>query len=333
MMKNMAAATKMVPGRMLLFVIVLLVAAIAIVGCISQPTIARNKPSEMAVQPSSLKAHVSVLSETYHPRSYQDLENLSRCADYIREHFAKTGGHLTNQLYEASGAPYENVILMFPGASEARVVVGAHYDAWGETPGADDNASGVAGLIELAHLLSRAELEHTVELVAYCTEEPPFYGTDDMGSAQHAMRLREQGVEVQAMIALEMIGYFSDEKGSQEYPMGLLRLLYPSRGDYIAIVGNTRQRKLIRRVKGSMKGSTDLPVYSISIPSFVTGVDFSDHRNYWRAGYPAVMITDTAFYRNSMYHGAGDTADRLDYDRMSKVVVGIYEAVKDLARK
>jgi hypothetical protein len=170
-----------------------------------------------------------------------------------------------------------------------------------------------------------------VELAAYCTEEPPFFATDDMGSARHAARLREQGVDVQAMIALETIGYFSDQKGSQSYPLPLFHLFYPSRADFIGVVGNTRQRALIGDVKRAMRGATDLPVRSASIPGFVPGVDFSDHRSYWAYGYPAVMITDTAFYRNRAYHGPGDTAERLDYARMAKVVVGVCEAVKALA--
>ena len=152
-----------------------------------------------------------------------------------------------------------------------------------------------------------------------------------MGSARHARRLKEQNVDVVAMFSLEMIGYFSDQRGSQDYPMPFLRLFYPSRGNYISIIGNMKQRQLIRQVKKSMRGATDLPVYSASVPSFVPSVDFSDHKNYWEHGYPAVMITDTAFYRNSNYHKVGDTADTLDYERMSKVVVGVYEAVKNLS--
>ncbi len=319
--------------RILLYLVLLLATPILIIGCVvSQPILSHNDPSAVTVDPERLAAHVSVLSEQYSPRSYEYHENLGKCADYIRRQFAEMGGMLSNQLYDIYGTTYENVILTFPGIDTTRVVVGAHYDACGDTPGADDNASAVAGLIELARLLADVELQHTVELIAYCTEEPPYFATDHMGSAHHAAMLREQGVEVRAMIALEMIGYFSDEKGSQQYPMALLRLFYPSRGNFIGVVGNTKQRELTRRIKRSMRGATDLPVRSISIPSFVPGVDFSDHRSFWAQGFPAVMITDTAFYRNKMYHGDGDTADRLDYERMSQVVVGVFEAVTGLAK-
>jgi hypothetical protein len=170
-----------------------------------------------------------------------------------------------------------------------------------------------------------------VELVAYCTEEPPFFGTRWMGSYHHAEERARAGVPVRAMLCLEMVGYFSDRFGSQTYPMPLLHLYYPARGNFIAVVGNTRQRGLLRRVKAVMKGATDLPVWSASAPGKLPGVDFSDHRNYWAFGVPAVMVTDMAFYRNRAYHTERDTWDRLDYQRMAKVVGGVHRAVTDLA--
>jgi len=320
------------PRRIVLYILLFLVAPVLLIGYIvSQPSRSHNQPSQASVDPKRLVAHVRFLSEDCAPRAYDRRENLAKAAAYIRQQFTEKGGDVSKQVYDVNGLTYENVILTLPGKDPARIIVGAHYDAFGNTPGADDNASAVAGLIELARLLADIELQHTVELVAYCTEEPPFFGTDDMGSARHAALLRQQRVDVRAMIALEMIGYFTNEKGSQQYPMRLLHLFYPSRGNFIGIVGNTKQRWLTREMKRLMRGTTDLPVYSVSIPSFVPGVDFSDHRSYWEQGFPAVMITDTAFYRNKMYHADGDTADRLDYDRMAKVVVGVFEAVKELA--
>ena len=287
----------------------------------------------MHVDPKLLETHVSVLAEQFAPRSYDNPENLGKCADYITEQFRASGGVVTRQPYSTGSRTYENVIVTFKGRCDSRIVVGAHYDSCGDTPGADDNASGIAGLIELARLLRDASPEHTIELVAYCTEEPPFFASPNMGSARHAAGLKEQGVDVVAMLALEMIGYFSDEPRSQKYPLGLFYFLYPSRGNFIAVVGNMQQRSLTRRVKRAMKGATDLPVYSALVPAIVPGVDFSDHRNYWAEGYPAVMITDTAFLRNPNYHGPDDTPDRLDYDRMADVVVCVYEAVVALDGK
>ncbi len=166
--------------------------------------------------------------------------------------------------------------------------------------------------------------------MAFALEEPPFFATPDMGSFHHAARLKERGEDITVMIALEMIGYFSDEPGSQEFPLALLRWVYPRRGNFIAVVGRWGQARVVRDVKAGMKGATDLPVYSITAPRAVQGVDFSDHRSYWRHGMRAVMITDTAFFRNPGYHGPGDTADTLDYRRMAQVVTSVFAALETL---
>jgi hypothetical protein len=134
------------------------------------------------------------------------------------------------------------------------------------------------------------------------------------------------------MIALEMIGYFSSAPGSQSYPVPALKIFYPNKGNFIAIVGRLDQRKTVKKIKGFMKGATDLPVYSVNAPTIVSGIDFSDHRNYWKYGYDAVMITDTAFYRNQQYHERGDTAERLNYELMGKAVIQVFEAIKGLAK-
>jgi len=167
----------------------------------------------------------------------------------------------------------------------------------------------------------------------YTLEEPPFFGTEDMGSAHHAKWLHDQKVRVKCMIALEMIGYFSSAADSQLYPIPALKIFYPNKGNFIAIVGRLGQRKIVRKIKGYMKGATDLPVYSFNAPLIVPGIDFSDHRNYWKYGYEAVMITDTAYYRNQEYHEPGDTAERLNYELMGKAVIQVFEAIKGLARQ
>lgn len=235
-------------------------------------------------------------------------------------------------------ATYKNIIARFGPASGGRLVIGAHYDSHAHvsaaiddprgysadthTPGADDNASGVAGLIELAHLLGRKPLGRPVELVAYTLEEPPHFRTEHMGSAWHARSL--VGDDVRLMLSLEMIGYFSDAPGSQRYPLPGLEFLYPDRGNFIALVGAMGDFGAMRHVKAAMAGASDLSVHSLNAPRWVPGVDFSDHVNYWGAGIPAIMVTDTAFWRNPHYHRAGDTYDTLDYTRMAQVVQGVY---------
>ena len=295
------------------------------------PMPSRSRAEAPEVSPARLEAHVRALSERFAPRDYRHPENLDGASAYVGGEFERAGGAVAFQSFPAGSATYRNVIASFGPDTPERIVVGAHYDAAGPHPAADDNASGVAGLIELAHLLGRASLPVRVELVAYPLEEPPFFRTGQMGSAVHAGSLRREGVRVRAMLALEMIGYFSDAPGSQAFPVGILRAFYPSRGNFVLVAGQMGQGSLVRRVKRAMRGGSALPVRSINAPRWIPGIDFSDHVNYWDAGYDAAMITDTAFYRNPHYHTARDTPETLDYARMAMVVQGVYAAVLALA--
>lgn len=285
----------------------------------------------MPVSPERLEAHVRMLAETLVPRDAEHPVMLDRVADYVREHLEAATDRVSDQPYEIGAATFRNVCARFGPDTETRIVVGAHYDTAGPYPGADDNASGVAGLLELAQRLADDPPPLDVELVAYPLEEPPFFGTTMMGSAVHAASLKATGVEVRAMIALEMIGYFSDEPRSQRFPLFLLRPFYPSTGNFIAVVGTWGQGDLVRTVRAAMRDASPLPVESIAAPRLLPGVSLSDHRNYWDAGYPAVMLTDTAFFRNPNYHSAADTPDTLDYERMAQVVEGVHAAVHTLA--
>lgn len=286
----------------------------------------------VAVAPERLGTHVQALAREFVPRDFSHPENLDRAAAYIGAELERAGGAVAEQTFEAGGRTYRNVIASFGPESGERIVVGAHYDAAGPFPAADDNASGVAGLIELAHLLGSASLGARVELVAYPLEEPPFFRTPQMGSAVHAASLREQAVRVRAMMSLEMIGYFTDAPNSQHFPLGILRAFYPSKGNFITVVGKLGKASVVRRIKRAMRSASPLPVHSINAPRWIPGVDFSDHVNYWDAGYDAVMITDTAFYRNPYYHSALDRPETLDYRRMAMVVQGVYAAVLSLAQ-
>ena len=290
-----------------------------------------REKSPVAVDPARLESHVRALAEDFVPRDEDHPENLDQAAAYVWRHLEQAGGRVEDQAFEVNGTVYRNVVAHFGPDTRERIVVGAHYDAAGPFPGADDNASGVAGLIELAFLLGKGNLPLHVELVAYTLEEPPYFASPAMGSAVHAQSLKEQGVRVRAMIGLEMIGFFTDEPGSQELPLPFLKLFYPSKGNFIAVVGKLGQGSLARKIKKAMRRASPLPVESINAPPSLPGVDLSDHRNYWARGYPAVMITDTAFFRNPHYHMASDTPETLDYKRMAMVVEGLYGAVKALA--
>ena len=312
---------------------IILVVGLVLTGIwiyIAQPTLQKNTPSKLSVDRRRLEEHVTMLSEAFHPRNYSEIENLRKTKEYIANHFESAGAKVKLQNYDVSNQVYSNVIGSFGEGKGRKVIVGAHYDSYENTPGADDNASGVSGLLELAYLFGSTEVEREVELVAYTLEEPPFFGSDQMGSYIHASSLNEGSEEITGVVVLEMIGYFSDTRNSQGSPALLFKLIYPKRGNFIAVVGRLDHRAFTKRVKVGMKGATDLPVYSINAPRKLPGIDFSDHRNYWPFGMNAVMVTDTAFYRNKEYHGPGDTSDRLDFDKMAKVVVSVFESIVDL---
>jgi hypothetical protein len=331
-MKQVSPREKII--KLMLYVIAgVLVLIVALCFYVTQPLGGGGRPSTSAsVDAARLAAHVRMLAETLLPRDASHPENLDRVAAYLREEFTQAKGRCFDQPLQVSGRTYRNVVAGFGPETQERIVVGAHYDTAGPLPGADDNASGVAGLLELAYLLGQTELPLKVELVAYTLEEPPFFRSALMGSAVHARALQAAGAQVRAMLALEMIGYFSDAPASQQFPHPALRLFYPTTGNYITVVGKLGQAGLVRRIKAAMIGATSLPVYSINAPATIPGVDFSDHLNYWQVGYPAVMISDTAFYRNPHYHRHTDTAEKLDYRRLAQVVEGVYAAVKTLAQ-
>lgn len=273
-----------------------------------------------------LLAHVIRLTHTTFPRTFNQPAGLEEAAAYIESEWQTTGLDVERQWFEASGSPYFNLLTSIGPDHGPRIVIGAHYDVAGEAnPGADDNASGLAGLIELARLLKPVEhkLKRRIDLVAFCLEEPPFFGSAEMGSAVHAKSLRTKGTQVELMISLEMIGFFSDLKNSQDFPLPQLKFIYPSKGNFIGVVGDTESGSLTSRVRDLMANGSSIDVQMINAPRTVAGIDLSDHRNYWNVGYPAVMITDTAFFRNPHYHGPGDTFDTLDYKKMAEVVNGV----------
>jgi Zn-dependent M28 family amino/carboxypeptidase len=293
-------------------------------SCVTQPFVRRTASDEVTVDPGALERHVRMLAVTLHPRSVDNLANLDHAADYVLEQLRATGAETAEQPVEADGKPFRNLIARFGPRDGPVVVIGAHYDSCGDTPGADDNASGVAGLLELARLLARNPPTRAVELVAYTLEEPPYFRTDSMGSVWHARSLVAAKREVRLMLSLEMIGFYRDAPKSQSYPLAPLELLYPDEGNFIAIVAPFGDFSATRRVKALFRGASDLPAVSINAPRYVQGVDFSDHASYWRFKLPAMMITDTSFLRNPNYHGSTDTPETLDYARMAKVVRAVH---------
>jgi Zn-dependent M28 family amino/carboxypeptidase len=319
----------------LLYLTVLVIVVLALIWLLlARPALPQkrlDKPAS-ASNPQTLKTHVETLCHDFFPRSYDRPEVLDKTAQYIAAALTASADRVYEQPFVLGHDHYQNVIAEYGPDSPEIIVVGAHYDTAGAQPGADDNTSGVAGLLELARLLAASELHSRVQLVAYTLEEATPYGSNNMGSAFHARALKQHGIAVKLMITLEMIGYFTAEPASQSYPLPLLKLFYPTRGTFIAIVDQVLSGHA-RRMKQQMRSVIDLPVHSINAPRFIRGVDFSDHRNYWQQGYPALMITDTAFYRNHAYHSVRDTPDRLDYTKMAQVVDGVYSYVIRLANE
>lgn len=274
---------------------------------------------------------VRFLSETIGQRCWKDIGRLARSADYIEENLKYSGCETARQPFIFRGNTYQNIITEIQGSDpwqDNMLIVGAHYDSCEDTPGADDNASGVAAMLELARLTKKMPLRKTVRYVAYCLEEPPAYMTHHMGSYVHAESLHKEGARVLGMISLEMLGYYSDEEGSQYYPSSLFKPFYPKTGNFIAFVGNFSSRSFSNSVKSAFTSVSTFPIESLNGFSIIPGVDFSDHRNYWKFGYPAFMITDTAFYRNPYYHEPGDLPDTLDYDRLEQLTKALYEALR-----
>lgn len=281
---------------------------------------------------TNLKRTVNYLSSVIGSRGYLEMKPLELAADYIAGELRSYGYDVLIQAYDFEGRTYKNIITELQGkkSQEKILVIGAHYDTVIGTPGADDNASGIAGLLEIARLLSNKNLDKTVRFVAFTLEEPPLFMTRHMGSYVYARSLKKKREDIEGMVSLEMIGYFKDSPKSQSFPLPFFSWFYPDKANFIALVGNLSSKSFISSFKSGFKKGTDLPVESLSTISLVPGMDFSDHSSFYRFGYKALMVTDTAFYRNTNYHEITDREETLDYRRMTEVVLGIKSAIEKL---
>ena len=280
-----------------------------------------------------LERHVRYLSEQVGRRGVFKPEAYQKAEEYIEQQLKDWGYAPQRQMYEVEKVPCANIEVELPGKSkpEQILVIGAHYDTVEYTPGANDNGSGVAGMLALAHRLKKMPLMAcTVRLVAFANEEPPYFQTPQMGSYVYAQRCRSKGEKIIGMLSLETIGYYNDEEGTQRYPPPFNRI-YPATGNFIAFVGNFSSRRWVRRVIGSFRQHCQMPSEGGSIPEYVTGVGWSDQWSFWQMGYPALMVTDTAPFRYRAYHTRQDRAENLDYWRMARVVECLLEVVIDLS--
>jgi Zn-dependent M28 family amino/carboxypeptidase len=260
-------------------------------------------------------------------------EALAQAADYLEAAFAGAGYEVGRQEYQVSGVACRNLEVEIVGKTrpEEIVVVGAHYDSAPGSPAANDNGTGVAAVVHLAEVFRQRHLGRTLRFVAFVNEEPPYFQTPQMGSWVYARRCRQRGEKVTAMLSLETIGYYSDARGSQKYPPPF-SLLYPSRGRFIGFVGNAASGDLVRRTVRTFRRHEPFPSEGAALPELVPGVGFSDHWSFWREGYPALMVTDTAMFRYPHYHTAQDTPDKVDFEKTARVVRGLEAVIAELVR-
>jgi len=319
-----------------LFIILLFAAYMiyAIVKIRFAPSIVTpGQQSAVSGDSRQLYSHVEHLSVRIGSRSIYEYSKLEETKRYVVSCLESFGYTPELQKYSYDGQVFSNVIVSIEGKThpDEMVIIGAHYDTVFGTPGADDNASAVAMLLEMSRILKGFSPGRTIRLVFFVLEEPPAFRTKHMGSYVYAKEAKVKNENIKAMICLEMLGYYTDKKGGQTFPLPLMNLMYSSTPDFIAVVGNLTSRNLVDAVRTSLTQRSSVPVETLSTVSFVPGVDFSDHWSFWKMGYPAVMITDTAFYRNPNYHTERDTINTLDFNRMTELLKGLLQVACDIS--
>jgi hypothetical protein len=295
---------------------------------VNRPTLNADDRQVIDDLKARLKVHVEVLSEEIGPRDIFLPDKLNAAADYIREFWKESGYEVRAQIFSVQDTACYNLSVEIPGKLKPHeiVIVGAHYDTVSWSPGANDNGSAVAALLELSRLFSTKSTGKTLRFVAFANEEPPFFKTSSMGSLVYAKECRKRKENIVAMVCLETIGYYRDERGTQKYPFPLSSF-YPDKGNFVAVVGNLSSKPLVKSFARNFMEESDFPVECAAPFGFITGIDWSDHWSFWRCGYPAIMITDTALFRYPYYHSSQDTSDKLDYHSLARVAHGMYMAL------
>ncbi len=278
-----------------------------------------------------IRQDVECLAGEIGERNVQRYANLCAAADFIQLSFEQAGYEVKRQSYEVAGRTCYNIEVEISGDREPNeiVIIGSHYDSVVGCPGANDNASGVAALLALARAFYGKDISRSLRLVAFVNEEPPYFRTAKMGSMVYAKRCSKHGEKIFAMFSLETIGYYSEQPGSQHYPFPV-GFFYPSTGNFVAFVSNLPSRWLVQRVIASFRRQVQFPSEGGAWPGIIPGIGWSDQWAFWRMGYPALMVTDTAPFRYPYYHTEQDTPDRIVYEHLSRVVVGLKLVVADL---
>lgn len=280
----------------------------------------------------ALKGHVYKLALDIGERNVFRPEALHQSEEYIRQTWIEQGYEVLEQAYTLQGVHSVNLEINKRGTTrpDEIILIGAHYDSVIGSPGANDNGSGVAAMLEISRLLRDVELQRSVRFVAFVNEEPPFFFTREQGSRIYAKAIRKRGDDVRLMLSLETMGYFREEPGSQNYPP-FFRYFYPDKGNFIALVSNFRSRKAMQQLADAFRAESDFPLEHVATFSAIPGVGWSDHLSFWMNSYRALMVTDTAFYRYSYYHTAEDSAEKLNYPEFAEVTDGLASAIIRLA--
>lgn len=278
-----------------------------------------------------LKRDVTTLAVEIGPRNLRRPAKLAAAAKFVEQELARAGYQPAKQTYQVEGRDCWNIQAEIRGARQPDeiVLVGAHYDTYDTTPGADDNASGTAAMLALARRFARGRPQRTLRFVAFTNEEPPYFQRATMGSLVYARGCRRRNENLTCVLSLETMGYFSDAENSQQYPSPL-NLIYPSTGNFIGVVGNVASRPLVHKVVASLRRHIDFPSQGGAVPDVVDGVGWSDHWSFWQEGYQAVMITDTALFRNPNYHRPSDTPATLNFDHLARVVIGLEGVLREM---
>lgn len=283
---------------------------------------------------AELRFSVQTLAGAIGERNVFYYERLLDAATFIQSQFADAGFEVLTQTYDVMGKKCANLEVEVRGRdrSEEIIIIGAHYDSVHGSPGANDNATGVAALLALARRFQNHPGTRTVRFVTFANEEPPFFQTDDMGSRVYARRSKRRKESIELMMSLETIGYFSDQPGSQSYPPPL-NFVYPHVGNFIAFVSNTENSRWVETIVHLFRQQVKFPSEGAALWGWIPGVGWSDHWAFWKEGFPAIMVTDTALFRYPFYHTAEDTPDKIDYERLAHVVAGLQVVIASLLNR
>jgi hypothetical protein len=296
------------------------------------PVLEDSMGDRLTVLEELLRADVSYLADTLGPRNPPHHEELEQASRWIQERWRSHGYQVGEQGFLVEGAPCSNLEIEIPGRvrPDEIVIVTAQYDTWLDSPGANNNGSGMAVLLQLSDLLKDQELDRTLRLVAFTTQEPPYSGTEAQGSRVYAQRSFDRGEDIRVMLSMDAIGIYKHGPGSQQLPFPF-SLFYPDRGDFLGFIANLSSRQYVVDATRGFKKGTSFPIQAGSVPWWVKGASWSDHASFWRLGYPGIQVTDTGAFRSPATHTTDlDTIENLDFEALARITIGMYASILEL---